>query len=144
MKKYSALLFSGLLFAACAPETPETRIGAHPTKFEALPAKQQDLVKQGLIARGMSKDAVLLAWGQPKQRFAGYDRSKQSERWDYSATQPVYSGNYYGGFGYGAGYNGTAFGFGPQVTYIPHRIASVWFLDERVSSWERLRPGATY
>ena len=144
MKKYFALLFSGLLFAACAPETPETRIGAHPTKFGALPAKDQDLVRQGRIARGMSKDAVVLAWGQPKQTFAGYDRSKRSERWDYSATQPVFSSTYFGGFCYGSGFYGAGLGLGPQVTYIPHRVASVWFLDERVSSWERLRGGASY
>ena len=144
MKKYAPLLFSGLLFAACAPETPQTRIAAHPTKFAALPAKHQDLVRHGVIARGMSKDAVVLAWGEPKQTFAGYDRSKRSERWDYDAMRPVYSSTYFGGFGYGSGFYGAGLGLGPEVTYIPHRVASVWFLDERVSSWERLNPGSTY
>ncbi len=31
------------------------------------------------------------------------------------------------------------FGFGPEIAYIPYRVASVWFINNRVDSWERAR-----
>lgn len=34
---------------------------------------------------------------------------------------------------------GLGFGMGPEITYIPYRVASVWFVDRKVDSWERAR-----
>ena len=65
MKKFLTALSAGLSLASCVPSTPQTRIQQNPQKFEALSAKHRTLVQQGQIARGMSPDAVYLAWGGP-------------------------------------------------------------------------------
>lgn len=134
------------MLAACAPSTPQTRIQKYPEKFAALGKQEQSLVEQGQIAPGMSTDAVLLAWGFPGRRFEGSKDSRMTERWDYATVVPVYSPVFpYGAYGYGCGgygrrgYYGGGFGFGPEITYLPQRVASVWFIDRRVDSWERLR-----
>lgn len=97
----------------------------------------------------MSPDGVLLAWGFPNQRFEGSKNSKMTERWDYATTVPVYNSTYaLGPYGARYGRNGphwlqgcSDFGFvaGPEIDYIPYRVASVWFVDNRLDAWERLR-----
>lgn len=144
MKELFGMLLSGLLFVSCAPMTPQARIAAEPQKFAALPAKDQALVRQGLITRGMSKDGVTLAWGIPSRTFNGYDNSKRSESWDYTAARPIYTANFFGGYGLGPGIYRSSYGLGPEVAYVPYRVATVRFRDDRVSSWERLSGSATY
>ena len=148
MRKIATMLIIGVLLASCAPSTPQGRIAKNPGKFAELSRKNQDLVQQGQIARGMTPDAVKLAWGPPAQRFEGSKNSKSTERWDYAGTTPVYFTGYIGGYGYGydglgpygsAGYNSFGPGLGPEVAFVPYRIASVWFIDDRVDSWERAR-----
>lgn len=145
MKKILSAILLGACLASCMPSTPQARIQQNPQKFEALSAKHQELVRQGQITRGMSTDAVYLAWGRPSASFQGSKGGKATERWDYAGSRPVYSTSFYGGYGYGyyspyGPYRHPAYyGFGPEVAYIPYRIASVWFLDQRVDSWERAR-----
>lgn len=147
MKKIVTTLLAGLVFASCAPSTPQARIAKSPEKFAALGSKEQALVQKGEISRGMSPDAVTLAWGFPNQRFEGSKDSKRTERWDYTTLRPVYT-NHFGGLGYGYGgygpygrygYSSLGYAMGPEVAYIPDRVASVWFVNHRVESWERLR-----
>jgi hypothetical protein len=143
MKKtvFSALI--GLLLAACAPSTPQTRIQREPEKFEALGKGHQALVQDGRIERGMSPDAVYLAWGPPSRVLQGAKGNQMTERWDYAGSRPVYYNTFYGSYGrwYGPyrrhGYYGA--GWAPEVAYIPYRIGTVWFVDNRVDSWERAR-----
>lgn len=137
---------AGLFIASCAPSTPQTRIQQNPGKFEALDTKQRSLVEQGHISRGMPQDAVHLAWGRPSRVFQGSKDGKLTERWDYAGSRPVYYTNFYGSYGGYCGpyrrhgyYGGYGLGFGPEVAYIPYRIASVWFINGRVDSWERAR-----
>lgn len=146
MKILMAAVLAALVFPSCAPSTPQARIEREPEKFAALGQRDQSLVQQGKLARGMSPDAVTLAWGVPDQRFEGSKNSKHSERWDYAASRPVYSTPYFGGFGYGYGGSGpygrgsySGFALGPEVAYVPYRFASVWFVSGRVDSWERSR-----
>lgn len=142
MKTIIAALSAGLLAASCAPTTPQTRIQRAPAKYEALTKKQRSLVEQGQISHGMPRDAVYLAWGRPARVFQGSKDGKLTERWDYAETQPVYYTNFHGSYSNyygprrGRGYY-SGFGFGPEVAYIPFRIASVWFVDGQVDSWER-------
>jgi outer membrane protein assembly factor BamE (lipoprotein component of BamABCDE complex) len=143
VKKLLFLLLGGLLVSSCAPSTPQTRIQQNPGLFASLPPKDQQLVQQGTLAKGMSRDAVLLAWGPPTQRFEGLTEGKHSERWDYASSYPVYTQQFYGGFygGYGrrGRYGYPIYGFAPEVTYVPYRSATVWFVNQRVDAWERSR-----
>ncbi|MEX1114233.1 MAG: hypothetical protein WEB53_03220 [Akkermansiaceae bacterium] len=139
-------LLLGFVFASCAPSTPQARIDRQPEKFASLSKKDQDLVQQGLINKGMPPAAVELAWGRPDRIFEGSKNQQASARWDYTGTLPVYSSSIYGGYGYGYGpyygrgrYGNYGYGFRPEVAYIPYRMASVWFINDRVDAWERAR-----
>lgn len=144
MKIVLATFAAALIFASCAPSTPQARIQRSPEKFSALPAKHQTLAQQGQITRGMTPDAVYIAWGSPSESFQGSRNGKTTERWDYAGTKPVVMDSFYGGYGYGYSPYGpygrhAYYGLGPEVAYIPYRIASVWFIEGRVDSWERAR-----
>jgi len=152
MKSLFAALALGLSFTSCVPSTPQTRIQQDPRKFAALSTKEQSLVQQGQISRGMSPDAVYLAWGSPSGSFQGSNDGKLTERWDYVGVRPVQTTAFYGSYGYGGhyGYRGygpygrhggtmIGVGFGPEVAYLPYRVASVWFINQRVDAWERAR-----
>jgi hypothetical protein len=93
-----------LFFGGCS--TPESRISDHRDLYDSLPPRQQQLVAQGQIAGGMSRNAVWLAWGAPEQRVNGYARGNTTENWVYYTTT-----TYPYGYGYGYGYGG--FGYGP-------------------------------
>jgi hypothetical protein len=142
MKFFLFALAAGLALASCVPSTPQTRIQRYPDKFDALGAEDKSLVQQGTISTGMTADAVYLAWGGPSRVLQGAKNGETTEQWDYAGSRPVYTTSFYGGYGYGGcgpyrarGY----YGFAPEVTYIPYRIATVWFLNNRVDSWERER-----
>lgn len=148
MKKIITVLLLGLSLVACMPSTPQARIQENPRKYAALGTTQQLLVQQGQLARGMSTDAVYLAWGPPARIFQGSKDGKLTERWDYGGAQAVPVTNFYGAYGYGGGrygphgrhgYSGIGFGFGPEIAYVPYRVASVRFINGRVDSWERVR-----
>jgi hypothetical protein len=87
--------------------TPQSRISDHPDLYNGLPARQQQLVTQGQIAPGMSKNAVWLAWGAPEQKVNGYARGTATETWIYYTTTT------YPGYGYGYPYGYGRFGYGP-------------------------------
>ncbi len=129
--------------ASCAPSTPEYRISERPAAFEALNAKHKELVRKGELAKGMGKDAVALAWGSPSRRVDGLRDGKNMERWEYQGSRAVVNHNFFGGYrsGYCGGYrySGLGGGFGPQVTYIPYRKSTVWFVSGRVNEWESVR-----
>ena len=140
---------SATILASCAPSTPAARIAAQPAMFNALPAKQKEQVRQGHIDKGMGTDAVYLAWGKASREYDGYEGSTRTLRWDYNGSTPAYSSGYFGAFGWGSGrfgpyygYNPYHFygvGYGPEVTYVPYRRASVLFRNGRVTSWDRSR-----
>lgn len=91
----------------------------------------------------MSPEAVLLAWGSPANKSEGFRNGRDTERWEYAGTRPVYTTHFGGGYGRGFygpyRYSGVGMGLGPDVTYVPYRRASVWFVNGRVDEWERLR-----
>ena len=151
-------LFAGiaaLVICSCVPNTPEQRILKNISVYTVLPAKHQELVKRGELARGMSPDAVFIAWGMPTERYQGMNGGEITERWDYTRNRPVYSNQV--GFGFGQGFGvGPGFGYGPgcgrgfggglnalymvpDVTYIPQRSATVLFKKNKVDSWERIQ-----
>ena len=144
MKTAFAALLAGLLAVSCAPSTPQSRIEAQPAKFAALSRKDKALVEQGKIDRGMSQDAVWLAWGAPSRVLENSKDGKPGERWDYTRTEPVYTTSAFAPYGYGWGgprgyYPYYGFAVFPEVAYVPYRSASVWFVRDRVDSWERVK-----
>lgn len=142
-----ALAAASLLAAACAPSTPTARIEANRPMYEKLSDAHQALVRQGQIDRGMSPDAVYLAWGRPSREYEGAEGRADTLRWDYDGSRPVYSTGFFGsyGYGYGGGYGYYGrrpyygYALSPQVDYVPYRRATVWFRDRRVTKWERAR-----
>lgn len=147
MKRLFSAALTALVFASCAPSTPDARIAAQPAIFDRLPAKHREMVRQGRIDKGMTTDAVYLAWGRPSREYEGSENGAATLRWDYAGSTPVYTNHFYGGYGYGYGYGRYGryrypyygYGFGPEVTYVPYRRASVLFRNGRVTSWERSR-----
>ncbi|MFT4176868.1 MAG: hypothetical protein QM627_09450 [Luteolibacter sp.] len=139
MKLLFPLLASLVICVSCAPSTPETRIQQNPEKFERLTTRHKELVRQGNISRGMSSEAVELAWGYPDRRSEGYRNGKFAQRWDYESSRPVYTTGFYGGFGYGWGRYYPSFALGPDIAYVPYTRASVWFIGNKVDAWERLK-----
>lgn len=151
MKNLLIVLSAGMLFASCAPSTPEARIQQHPAKFDSLAEKQKSLVQKGQIARGMTTDAVYLAWGKPTETYEGSKDGKSTKRWDYTLSRPVYTTGMYGSYGLTTGYdrgpygpygrygNPYGYGVGQEVAYLPYRVASVSFINDRVDSWEHAR-----
>lgn len=133
---------AALALAACAPSTPEARIAVRPEMFETLPPREQELVRQGRIAKGMGREAVLIAWGRPSREYEGSEDGVATLRWDYIGTTPEYHTGYYGGYGYSRGYGRRSyydFAVVPEISYVPYRRATVLFRDGRVASWERSR-----
>jgi hypothetical protein len=145
MKKacHLLLLLPVLLLANCASSNPTSRIEKNPKLYNDLPVAQQEKVSRGRIAEGMSPDAVYLALGSPDRQLDGFSDGVRTMRWDYTTLRPIYHNSFYGGFGYGRGHYydrySSGFGFGPTIEYVPARAGTVWFEDERVQSWERIR-----
>ena len=125
--------------AACESATPQTRIQANPVLFNALPEAQRALVQQGQVCRGMSREGVLLAWGEPDSRANGQTPAGAAwERWEYIGFEPVTTvhtgmGGWYGPHGpYGWHPYG---GSGMDTAYIPRCRAAVEFVNGTVDKW---------
>lgn len=84
-------------FVGCV--STQSRISNNPEMYQRLSATDQALVSQGQIRRGMSMDAVWLAWGTPEQKIPADVRGGAGETWVYLryATPPSYGGPYYYG-----------------------------------------------
>ncbi len=135
-------LFSALFFVSCSSHTPQGRIEKNLALYNDLSVQEQELVSRGQIAEGMTPQAVFLAMGSPDRRLEGSNAGVRTMRWDYTSLSPIYTNSFYGHFGSGWGrysrrYGG--FGFSPTIHYVPTRSNSVWFENERVRSWERIR-----
>lgn len=112
--------------------------------YESLSSKHREEVRDGRISRGMTHEAVLLAWGRPSRRADIVSEKGPVERWDYSGTQPVFNTSFHGSYGSGrygpyGRYSRSAFAMGPEVIYVPYHKASVWFINGKVDGWESVR-----
>jgi hypothetical protein len=158
------LLASAIILTGCS--TTESRISEHPEIFNRLSPRDQELVKQGQIRVGMTKDAVWLAWGAPDQKAVGAMRGRQTETWIYMNTTSYpyaypshypYYGGPYGGYGYGfvgvvrAHHHHRFIFFGDPFydpfyypSYIPPTVSypykTVTFANDRVVSFQHLVP----
>lgn len=134
-------LAASLTLASCV-STPQTRVDNNPAVFGTLSPAHKNLVLQGQIKEGMSKEAVFLAWGAPDSRSSGGRSGKSIERWRYLGHYPVWTDSYrYGGYSYHSRhrYRGHYNYCPPTVEYVTYTQAVVEFSNGKVSSWERLR-----
>lgn len=134
-----AVVSVGLLLAACQTSSPASRIEENPVLFRALSPEQQLMVQQGRICKGMSKEAVFLAWGNPGSApLKGEREGKAYERWVYTRERAVpvdtIGGGWYGGpWGHRGWYE--PYG-GMSVMYVPEEAATVTFEQDKVTEWE--------
>jgi hypothetical protein len=77
------LLFISLLLTGCTTSNIDTRRRERPTGFAALSPESKALVSDGQIRRGMSEDAVYIAWGKPAQILQQEDQHGLATIWVY-------------------------------------------------------------
>ena len=105
----TAALFA-LVFSSCATNnTPTTRISKSPEIFQQLSPSDQELAKQGKVKEGMTKNAVLIAWGEPSKINKGSKDGAGFEKWYYATSTPVYNSSVSVGIGHG-GFGRRGFG----------------------------------
>ncbi len=156
MKKLLLLPLLAVFAVSCSSSrTPAKRIEKNAEAYNKLSARHQELVENGRIEEGMSREAVLLAWGEPGTKTEGQLKGRSFEKWSYTGLAPVYRQSFGGGFGYGHGFRrfghgrfgrrgfghrggfGSFGSFGTSVSYVPFRTAWVKFEGGRVESWQR-------
>jgi hypothetical protein len=146
------LLAVAFLLSSCTSNSPQSRIESNPQLFNKLSAKDRELVTQGMIREGMTKDGVFLAWGAPDQTAAGRKNGREIEEWTYVGQRPVRTMSMNMGFGYGWGggpwgWGGGPWGWGPgwgpgwgtDVIYVPYTAGVVGFRSGLVTEWKAAR-----
>jgi hypothetical protein len=105
--------------------------------------KHKELVMRGEIDKGMDMSAVALAWGEPSDRFEGFQGKRRTERWEYFGSKPVFTNHFFGGYNTGrcGPYRFSRFGagFGPEIAYVPYHKSTVRFISGKVDEWERVK-----
>ena len=127
--KYGFLLFlASLLLTGCATSTIESRKRERTSGFAALSPEFKSLVSDGQIRRGMSEDAVYIAWGKPAQILQREDQSGLETIW-------VYLGGWMEETRYWYPYRRV-----PETDYQPRTYvrAEIIFVNGAVSSWQTL------
>lgn len=142
MKVRLPLLFMVFTVVSCSLPSPQNRIASNGGMYSKLSPAHRQLVSQGKIEEGMSKDAVYLAWGSPDRIFQGEKGGVTRERWVYTRSRPVHTTSF--GLGYGTypryrrwGYDGCVYHGFPDTVYVPERVAAVEYVNDVVDSWER-------
>ena len=155
-----ATLGSLLLLTACS--TPERRAMERPTAFGKLSAEQKKLVLGGQVRRGMSPDAVYIAWGAPDLRLDNGKSKTAMETWIYARELSVYRPmEYYDyaypsleqrgpsfaygrrdSFGYGAIAN-AGFAYPPRAFVTEVRVKRAKFVDKKLDHLEVQRGAQT-
>jgi outer membrane protein assembly factor BamE (lipoprotein component of BamABCDE complex) len=139
-----------MLLASCmsygpSAATPQGRISRNAGTYSLLSPEHRQLVASGKICEGMSKDAVKIAMGRPSRVMEESRHGKMRERWDYMRERAVPTSRVGISAGYGHGYPYRYGGYGScypmhqDVAYVPYRVATVWFVNGRVDSWEQLQ-----
>ncbi len=129
MKSVSFLLLSiCLLLTGCATSSIESRKKERAAGYAALSPEFKDLVSAGQIRRGMSQDAVYIAWGKPAQVLQLEDSQGLSTTW-------IYTGGWMEETRYWYRYQRV-----PQIDYQPRTYvrAEIIFVNGAVDSWRTL------
>lgn len=82
--------------AGCA--TPDARIRKNREAFDALPEAAQALIREGKVAVGFTSEMVLLAMGDPDQRWVRTDAAGERRIWSYTTYDQIGGGPLYRGY----------------------------------------------
>jgi len=128
------VLLAGLLLAGCASSTVDFRRRERAASFSALTPEFQTLVLDHQIRRGMTPDAVYIAWGKPAQILHQQDNNGVVTTW-------LYEGNWVDEVRYWP-YN---YSRTPSTDYDirAYVSAEVTFMDDLVTNW-RMLPKPVY
>ena len=155
--RVSLCLTLAAIVAGCA--SPARRAHDNPAAFGKLSPADRKLVLHGHVHAGLGRDAVLIAWGKPNERYdvAGGASSKEKpprEVWIYrrdlttygpigsydqwqpgTSRFPLTAGPLFGpGFGYGgSGYEGFLL-YHPRVRYTDVFFRRAVFVDGKLDS----------
>ena len=77
------ILAAGLLLAACATSTVESRKKERAAAYATLPPDLKSFVDKGQIKVGMSEDVVYIAWGQPAEILHSESGNAAESTWLY-------------------------------------------------------------
>lgn len=133
-----ALVPSILAFSSCST-TPQDRIEKNPAAYQQLTQEQQVKVSYGRLSRGMSPEAVRLAWGDPDDVVQGGQGGKVVERWLYTNGGYSFSLGVGGGPAWASRHSVSAVGAGVSIPLggeAPRARAVVTFVNGRVEAWE--------
>jgi len=83
VKRCLFFLLACLLLTGCATSSVESRRRERAAGFAALSPEFQTLVNDGQIRRGMTQDAVYIAWGKPAQILQREDQQGVVTIWLY-------------------------------------------------------------
>lgn len=84
MVKHSLLILLGvILLSGCATSSIESRRRERASSYATLSSDLKALVDQGQIRRGMTQDAVYIAWGKPAQVLQQEDQRGLVMFWLY-------------------------------------------------------------
>ncbi len=83
MKRCLLCLLACLLLTGCATSSIESRRRERTESFAALSPEFKILVNEGQIRRGMTQDAVYIAWGKPAQILHREDQQGVVTLWLY-------------------------------------------------------------
>ena len=133
MRIGSSLLLSVLLLSGCATSSIESRRNERASSYATLSPEFKTLVDQGQIRRGMTQDAVYIAWGKPAQILQQEDQRGQVTFWLYHGGW-IESNRYW-----------TRHSYYPVTDYEPRTYVSaeITFMNGVVDSWRTL-PKPTY
>lgn len=124
--RYSSLIGFTLICYSCAHFnlTPKNRIEKNQTLYDQKPPQEQRAISNGFISPGMTRDAVYLAWGNPKSRLTGFENGKPFEEWTYEKLGPKLNIQ-------------LGVSSGPGVGVDKKYVKSVRFIDGRVASFQQ-------
>lgn len=128
VKNGSLLLLLTVLLAGCATSSIESRRRERATGYAALSPEFKALVDQGQIRRGMTPDAVYIAWGKPAQILQQEDQRGHVTFWLYHGGW-MEENRYW-----------TRYSRYPVTDYEPRTYVSaeITFMDGVVASWRTL------
>jgi hypothetical protein len=80
-------LLAVTVLCGCSRSTIQTRSQERAATYGSLPSEVRELVDQGRIKSGMTRDAVYIAWGRPAQILTGEGpNGVTTETWLYQGT----------------------------------------------------------